>query len=504
MSSFKEAGKFEPATLKIPSSLAESGGISLENWVSIKHPNFRLRKPDQGNTRQEISSTDIVPIRLENKPIRSSTLPQPESVSMGIEMEFDVFDTDGRPASLYGNGSITEIKDGAENHIEVSHGTLPWALDEIPGLTPEGLAFQGEIATAPQTTFSSLKADLVGTLKPIVEAFRTRNWVLQPTGLSGLNLDKTPTNISPHEYIKDIHFFGLRGTAFDFDANTVQSHVDLRPFGNSIELALLVGNKYNAVLSTMLNALSLSAPFWKGEPNRLLSHRELSRNQIFTEGGVQDNIPLNAQDFLVRGHSRVANGEIPVPERAGGGKSNGSHNDFRPKLSTGTAEFGSSDSNPNIELWCAQTTVLKHFCEKVVESVHSGSGNLPDFLEMDTYTTRRSNRMAAAEFGPDAEIATKAGKMSIRQAWQLFFEWAKPKYPSQDWDISIDVIRRSLAPSANSVEDYFNPNSPNYLHGIFASAMIAEFRQHSGPTEDIIKQVNMVTSQGFMRLVENI
>jgi hypothetical protein len=504
MSGFKDAGQFIPVSTNINPQVAESGGIDFEHLVAVKHPNFRLRKPDQMSTRTDLSLGDLTPIKTIPRSLSAITLPPPETARMGIEAEFHVIDTKGNPVSMYGADSVQKLKDGKETHFVIDHQNEPWAIDSVPGLTPEGLKFQAEIATSPETTFDTLHQRLKETLVPIAQAFQNKKWYLQPTGLLGLPLKPDISNISPHDYIFDIHTFGLKQSATDFDANTIQSHVDQSPFGASLEFSLIIGNAYNGVLATMINALSLSAPFWKGRANHSLSYRELARNRITTHGGVQDNIPVDAEAFLLRGHQRVSSGEIPVPERAGGGQSNGSHNDYRPKLSTGTGEHGSSDSNPNPELWVAQTLILRRFTEKVAESITHKENILPPFLVMDSFSTRKTNRRLAAKYGIDACIFTSAGQITIRQAWENFFAWAKPKYSSQDWDRSVDIINRSMAQSANRVEDFYNPNSPNYLHGSFAIAMMKTYGELPGSELDKIKQTNIQVATGFMGLINNL
>ncbi|OGD10134.1 hypothetical protein A2397_06135 [Candidatus Amesbacteria bacterium RIFOXYB1_FULL_44_23] len=504
MPGFKDAGKFTPASVKLDSEIAQRGGIDYDNMLAVKHPNYRLRKPGQENTRLDVSAGDITPIKAMPKPLARINLATPDTALMGIEAEFFVINSAGHPVTMYGADSVQEISEGNKKIVVVNHQGQPWDLDQIPGLTPEGLNSQVEIATSPHNSFEDLQKNLTQTLVPIATAFQAKGWLMLPTGLSGLPLKSDISNIPPHEYMVSIHTHGLKRTALTFDAQTVQSHVDQSGFGSSIEFSLALGNSYNAVLSTMINALSLSAPFWKGRSDSLLSHRESSRNQISTRGGVQDNIPVDALSFLHRGHLRVTAGEIPVPERAGGGKSNGSHNDYRPKLSTGTAEFGSSDSNPNPELWVAQTVVLRRFTEIVAQLVRDETGHLPSFLEMESFDVRKANRLAAAKNGVDAVISTKAGLLTIRQAWNNFFSWAKPKHSSPDWDRSVDVIKRTLAQNAKNVQDYFNPNSPNHLHGSVAVAMLRQYEQLSGPETDRIAQVNVMVASGFMGLIDRL
>lgn len=498
MAGFKDAGQFTPTTLSLSPELVSSGGIDFDNLVAVKHPNFRLRRPDQMHTRESVSQHDLTPIKAYPKGLSSVTVPEPHSVLMGIEFEFTAIDLTGNPVSLYGRDCARQSPEGITLDLQENL----WPIDEIPGLSPEGLKFQAEIAAPPGTTFTEMRTNLQRILGPVATAFQNRNWLMLPTGLSGLSLDQDFANISPHLYIGDIMTHGLDGSAKRFDSGATQGHVDHGPFGSSLEFLIHCGNAYNGVLATMLNALFLSAPFYQGKADHHLSHREQARRSISTHGGVQDNIPVSGWDFLARGHRQVASGKKPVPERAGGGLSNGSHNDFRPKLSTGTGEHGSTDSHPNIDLWIAQCLILRRFTEKLAEIVTSDSDSLPSFLTNDSFPTRAANRDAVARWGPDAALRTTAGKLTVRKAWNHFFTWASPPDSHPDWDHTQDIVQRTLAPSAPDVESYFDPASPHYLHGIIANTMLEEFSKRNGPEEESIKQVNVAVAQGFMGLVQ--
>ncbi len=496
MAGFKDAGTFIPPEFAIPDTI-RNGGVG--DGYEVRHGNFRLRKQSERHTLKEVSAGDITHHHLFPKGLQSVKQPIENQSKMGIEAEFGGIDSAGNLVSFYGQDHAFKAGD----EIRVTNIEKTWPIDEIPGLTPEGLATQAEIGTKPATTAKELRADITGKLVPIISHMNERGWMLLPTGLTGLPMQPSWENIAPHPYIVDIMTHGLHGSALRFDANTVQNHVDLRPIGASLDFALALGNEYNAVLAAMLAAIATSAPFWNGHNTDLLSAREYSRNQLSTVGGVMDNIPVNSQEFLARGHARVSTGDIPVSERAGGGKSNGSHNNYRPKTTTGTAEFGSPDGNPNIHLWIASNLILRRFTEKVAHSVVTGTP-MPRFLENPSLATRRQNAHSISKDGEQATLTTSTGRLSVGQAWENFFHWAKPTRPDPDWQFAETTITKSLGPSARSVREFFDPDSDKYMSGNFGRAMQSDFWGRTGSELDRIKAVNHQVAIGFISLVQSI
>jgi gamma-glutamyl:cysteine ligase YbdK (ATP-grasp superfamily) len=298
----------------------------------------------------------------------------------------------------------------------------------------------------------------------------------------------------------------LGTSGLDFDANTVQAHVNLVPFGRVAELGIYVANNYNAVLATLFNAVATSAPFWKGETTGRLSNREQARNNLSTIGGVQDNLPLDAHLHLMRGHDLMQRGKIPAPERAGSFRDdpgNGSHKDTRPaKYSTGTIEFGAADMVPNVDFWIVQMIILRQFTWKMAQTVIDDQAlPFPSILSEVSFEQRVKNRREAALYGNQAQLITSSGKRSVNELWNIFFKWVRPHYVDNDWNRAEETMYRMLQFNSGNqycLESYFNDDSAAYMRGNVGQLMQNQTIYLHGDDEYKIKQTNKILAKNFM------
>lgn len=505
---FKEAGEFIPATVD---DSVQGGGVYFDQKgfaeYSVNHPNFRLRVRGQEDTEELVSAQDIKPILLHPNPEAPREIPKPWEVNCGLEAEFFVLDSQGNPVDLYGGDRV--FINGKDKPEIDDADSSEWLIDKL-GASPEGLRFQAEINVDPASSWEELEKNTLTKLKSVYLACLEHNVYLDPSALSGMRLDGSDWNlISTHPYILKIHSHGLHGTALNFDANTVQAHVDLAPFGSSSDFAIYSGNIFNREMATMLHAISVSAPFWQGRITDNLSNREFSRNRLSTRGGVQADVPFSGEQLIHEGDRLVRNGQIPVPERAAR-----SHNDFRPKYTTGTLEVGSADMTANIDFWFAQAFAQKQFVLKLAEHLREGEP-LPRFLQPTDFETRKQNRHNSSRFGPNANLRLTRGDIAVRDAWRHFFEWAKPQDIDESWEKTVETISNMLSETTASrfgiraLEAYFDRQNPKtYMKGNLAEAQ----RAYAGALpamddEEKIKLTKAETSKWFMndiaaRLIE--
>lgn len=486
MSGFKEMGQFI-ATEVAPE--LKNGGVDFYDKESefprrsVRHPDYRLRQIGQENTTNQISRTDIDPIKLHGSDDLKQEVKIPEHpdlVKSGIEVEFTVIDKSGKRVNLYEGDT--------------------WLLDEI-GLSPEALKFIGEIAFDPATTWDEMEMSIYKKIAPIYLSLNEKGLLLLPAGNSGEFLENNKDNITPHPYIVNVHQNSMHGTTYMFDTTALQTHNDLEPFGSTIDFGIQVANFYNGSLATMQNAITTSAPFNSGYMDGLLSHRENQRRLIHSKGGVQKYIEIDGEEFLKLGDQKIRNGEIPVPERAVG-----SHNDTRVKLTTGTFEACASDMTANINYWLAQTYINKQFIVKVAESIKKGD-NIELFMIQNAFELRVQNRNNASRYGNRAEIRTLKGLLKIEEAWQYYFEWAKPKEVyNYSWIRSVDAVQKMLispAPASayrkRAIEMYLTPGWEGYLAGNQSEIMRTYANSIQGESNERIRATNLELATYFMK-----
>jgi len=495
---FKEAGEFSQAY--VPDTV-RNGGVYFDQKghaeYSVNHQNFRLRVRGQEQTEVEVSTQDIKPIKIHPGKVVPNEIPLSQEITCGLEAEFMILDSDGNTADLYG-GNRVFINGKDRPEIDYS-GEHEWLIDTL-GVSPEGLRFQAEVNTEPGRTWEELEYNTLLRLRNVYLACRKHNLYLLPTGLLGEKLEKDWNNISAHPYILKIHSHGLRGTALNFDSNTVQAHADLRPFGSS-DFGLYAANIYNNGLATLHNAISVSSPFWGGRITNNLSNREFARNKLSTVGGVQGDVPVNGNMLLQVGDQLVRSGKIPVPERAFG-----SHSDTRPaKLTTGTFEAGSADMTGNVDYWFAQAFINRQFLIKIAEHLKNDLP-VPPFMEKTDFETRKGNRWNSAHFGPNFNIKIANGAIGIREVWNSFFIWAEPNHVDSDWEKSKDAVlcmlssTKSASYGERAIEAYFDTNNQDtYLKGNLAEAMLT-YAQSLAPMKEgkKIRLTNKEVATHFM------
>jgi len=508
MSTFKEAGGFKPVSKEISRfitpKVARKGGIVVADdrrVLEVRPPQARLRRSAEAHfVNGGLAAHDVSEWSLEPE----GSLKDPETpVTVGAEMEFAVLNREGKVVNLalpFGGG---------------------WLLDYL-GASPEGLRFQAEFNLKPGFDWDDMIDQVFHILKTVVRRADQLGLLLLPTGEVGYSFEKDWSLILPHPYIEAIQRM-LEGTALDFDAQTVQAHVDVRPFGGSLEAGHTLANHFNGVFATMLNAVFSASPFRDGKVGPGVGLREFSRRQLVTVGGVQSNYEMPPWDYVDYAHRLLQEGVIPAAERAGGRVSNGrvdwvhgifAHNDTRVKVSsTGTFEASSTDMNPNPYSWLVHMFVVRRFLTQVARTLVRG-GEMPAFLEMPDYDTRVKNRDAAVLIGPEAVIQTEAGAYKIRDLWYAFYHWAltdlEKRGQETDFTLSMRVILAMLDNKVHSdpwkqMELYFNPQSEWFMRGNFGQLMLrcARSLPSTMPDEERIRRVNLEVARLFRGFIKS-
>ena len=515
MVAFKEVGRYKPPPEELigqlPDKVIRLGGLVWGDGnkvIEVRPPRARLRWPSEGLfINGSLAKHDILvwPLRPEGKP---DFLPMEGAINVGAEVELAVIDMQGQPVDL-----ACPVGDG-------------WLLDWLGG-GPEGLRFQIEYGVPVGTKWQDVWFNVLTILKKAVEKANQIGVMFLPTGEVGYPFVSDGSLILPHPYIKAIHDM-LGGTALAFDTQTVQAHVDLRPYGGSLEMGHLIANWFNDVFATMINGVYSASPFKDGKIGPGVGMREYSRRQLLTVGGVQPDYDLEPWEYVQQAHLLLQKGVIPVAERTGGQPKNTNgngvdwqygvfaHNDTRIKCSSvGTFEAGPADMNPNVYSWIAQMFVVRRFVQKVVEAYMKGQ-ELPAFLRVHGgFVTRQFNRNQVVLWGPEAKIKTAEGPWRIRDLWYRFYDWAltdkERRGHKTDFTRGMEVILRMLDPAVLSdpweqMRLYFDPRSKWFMRGNFGSLMLRCARSLPDymPDEEKIRMVNLKIAEEFNGLVRRL
>ncbi len=519
MAGFNQIEGFRP--VQVPDGLRK-GGVWWGKSLSVKPVPYRLRQEGEEDTMFDVGESDLLPIRLHTAKMTKSLRLPPDSreVGMGIEYELAVVDANtGEPFNVYGGDRIVKFED---DQITVTRGGREWLLDRAGG-SPEAQNYVVEIPTPPGRTWDELEDSLLKGLGPLVDACEVEGALLLPLGMVGTRLPDGWGNISPHPLIARIMKYNLNGQSLDFDAASIQCHTDLMPFGGSAEFGLYVGNVYNTLPATLVNAIATAAPFWKGQLTGRVSNRELSRWEMYTRGGVQANIPVDAIAHLRRGDLLMRENLIPLPERAGGrnddkdeavlrakrrmglsiqeSRPNGSHKDTRTKYRTGTFETGPGDGN-HFELALALAVIQREFVLRVAKHVISDEEPLPAFLQPLSMDKRVENRVQAITYGDQAVLKLNRGEVTVAEGWEHLIEWTSPDERSADWERAVDVVSRLLTP-ANLPGEYglggfFDNRNGTYLKGNLGRAALNYAYTVPGSGEEKIRETNKEAGRVFM------
>ena len=506
MSSFKEIGQYSET--RVPDNLRQ-GGIPESLEFSVRPVEYRIRPLSQQGSVSEVSEHDLSPILLKPSELADISIPQIESLQLGMETEFNIIDNQANPANLYGDDFI--YPEGS--NIKFSNNGTPWILDSL-NASPECLRFQVELNACPDNNpFQVIKTNL-RQQQDLIANLEAHELLLLPTGLSGYKLEKSWSNVPPHPYVAAIHQHSIGKEGSAFDGMSLQHHVDLKPYGGNLDHALYIGNSYNNLLASMLAALSTSSPFWRGEITPNFSNREYARNKLKTRGGIQAvDYPIDGEGYLAHANRLIKAGAIPVPERAGSYADrigNGSHRDFRPKISLGTAEFGSCDMHPNPLLNVANIIILRKFVHKISEDYEKGIP-LPKFLEPIEPIKRVNNRVNANKFGNNSRFLTATGTYHISELWQDFFTWIAGAN-AYDHDIAfaesaVNMALDRQAPlgrNEHALEDYFDPRKPEtFLRGNFATVMKEHASSCKGSRKEVIRQTNLAIANNYKNFISS-
>ena len=505
MAGFKEAGQF--SEVQVPPEYRD-GGINMVEGYSVRHPNFRLRPDTQVETQDCVSAKDLDPVLLIPDQMKGLRLPEnPSTVYMGMEVEFSVIDIQGAPADLYGKDKIVR----SNGNLQIDSTGNPWEIDFLGG-SPECLRNQIEINAPKSSGALEMVSETIKRQQELIRRADQRGFMLLPTGLYGLKLKPGWDNVPPHPYIMKVHYHSLGSGGQTFDGMSIQHHVDLTDYGGSLEHALYIGNQYNNLLASMLAGLTTSSPFHNGQITGLYSNRESARHTLATRGGVQaTDYQLDGKAFIQNANRLIKAGVIPVPERGGNyldSVGNGSHKDYRPKISLCTGEFCACDMTPNPLLQAAEGVILRRFVHKMTEYFVQQEP-LPRFLGRLSPEDRIYNRDSVSISGNNAVLRTAAGNMHISETWSNMqnWLWESDSFDSLDANLSHTAVDMALdvryldGSGEDEVANYFDMRSQAFMRGNFSAIMIGYAKTVEGKQETKINKTNLEVARRYREFI---